>query len=229
MSKVNLERPELHISADALRVTDLRAAAKHLLASEQSEEEKVGHAIQIMQGIEDFLQDMDRWTSAMTGIWKPTSHDAQPALQPAEGPTEHPDHPLKHFMCPRIFRYIDIHLVGLWTFYSACQIVLRETFVQVMRFNANFQIQDQQVNQERVEREQSAINELSGSIIRSFPPLMGFGAGSFPPPSSQGMMVGQFSGLFAMDVIRAVEFTSSKHKNTARKVTEWIAASHKLG
>src|ERR1700761_8111157 len=136
LSKLNLERPELHISADVLHITRLCAAAKSLLANNADEAGQMDQAEELLQNIQELLATIDSWTSAMTGIWKPTSYDASTFVGSMDQTDYPPDHPFRHFQCPRVLRYIDISLACIWNFYCACQIVLREAYIQVAMHKA---------------------------------------------------------------------------------------------
>jgi hypothetical protein len=235
VSKLNVDRPDIHISADVLHMNILSAAVKKLTQSSEdigsTSEEKVEQSRQLVRSIQDLIASIESWTSAMTGVWKPEVTDPRHIAQPRE--MDEPfDLPIPHFPCPRMLSYHNVWLAYLWNFHAASQIVLRESLVDVINYSATIQGREpDQENMERIHSEQEAVHRLSFAIIQSFPPLLGFTHRHDPEPSSppHGKMAGRFFSLCSMWVVQKAQFTSLEHKQTASEVIKWINDRHGLG
>ena len=242
LNKLNHDRPDIRIWMDVLRMATLCALVKKLVAAGVSEvsQDVSGEAFEearrLLETMQSFIADTEQWMSTMSGVWKPRIVDAQTLVQPAE--SQYPsDHPLAHFYCSTLLSYPDVWLAFIWNFHAACQVVLRESLIELIRFAARLSGQELSVfDLDRIQTQQTTVKALSSSIIASFPPLMGFtdASGEHPTGSSsglsqlQGTMAGRCLVLFAMNVVREAEFSPLGHKHTASKVTEWIYSNHAL-
>lgn len=82
---------------------------------------------------------------------------------------------------------------------------------------------------ERIQHEKNAVDRLSGTIIESFPQLMGFTRHNFRSSlHRQGCMVGKLFILCPLWVIQRAEFTAAVHKKTAAEIITWLNATHGL-
>lgn len=81
MSKLNINRPDLHICANVLEMNVLSAVAKRLTQTIEDTEamraEKFEQARQLAQEMQDLTVTVESWTSEMTGVWKPNIDDPQ--------------------------------------------------------------------------------------------------------------------------------------------------------
>ena len=235
LSKLNVTHPDIHIAVDIMRMSHLCAEARKLL--QWGNDRAAGTltaaastATRLLKSMRDLIAAVSCWTSSMTGVWQPKVIDAHSITRPEEAPYSS-DHPLANFECPSLFSYSDIWFAYIWNFHAASQIVLREALIQIVHYRARLQHEyDSQHPNGIIDEQRGAIENLSASIIKSFPPLMGFTdvSGKLPPSIPQGLMAGRSLALFAMDVVRKAEFTPPEHKNTAFKVANWIHASHAL-
>ena len=233
LSKLNINRPDIHISADVLHMNILVAAVKKL--TEDSEDistpplEKVEQARQLMNTIQSLLISVVSWTSAMTGVWKPQPVDSRHykhAVDDLSG------YPIPVIPCPRVLTYHDIYLAYMWTFHAASQIVLRESLVGVIKYIAKLQRQEPDPEDiERIRDQRYGVDRLAGAIIRSIPTLLGITNDPLQEPRSfpRGRMAGRFFSLFSMWIVQRAEYTSLEHKDTASRVCEWIHSRHGLG
>jgi len=236
VSKLNVDRPDNHISADVLHMNILSAAVQKLARSSadigSTSGEKVEQSRQLVRSIQDLIASMESWTLAMTGVWKPEVMEPRHITQPRE--MDEPfDLPIPQFPCPRMLSYHNLWLAYLWNFHAASQIVLRESLVEVINYSAMIH-GDQGPDPERLERihrEQEAVHRLSSVIIQSLPPLLGFTHRHDLEPRSppHGKMAGRSFSVCSMWVIQKARFTSPEHKHTASEVIKWINDRHGLG
>lgn len=196
-SKLNIDRPELHISADVLQISTLCAAAKRLLSDSangmaRQTAENLDCAAYILQSMSSLLGSIDAWTSVVTGPWKPNAFNTRENSELAE---ERHFASSLHYYCPLTFIYSDSSLACIWNFHFACQIVLREWAIRLTLFSSQLLDQEEatQVELDRINEQKEAIARLSGSVIRSVPPLMGFAdaysSAQAPALSYEGTMV----------------------------------------
>ncbi|KIW26162.1 hypothetical protein, variant [Cladophialophora immunda] len=235
VSKLNVDQPDIHITADVLHMNILFAAAKKLTESGEevgsSLEEKVEQSTQLAHSIQNLIASIESWTSAMTGLWKPEVTDPQQIAQPRE--MDEPfDLPIPHFPYARMLSYHNLWLGCLWNFHAASQIVLRESLVDVINYGATIHGREpDRENMERIHTEQEAVDKLSSVIMWSIPLLLGFTRryDSHPRSPPPGKMVGRLFCLCSMWVIQKARFTSLEHKQTASEVTKWINDRYRLG
>jgi len=164
VGKLNVDRPDNHISADVLHMNILSAAVKKLTQSSEdigsTLEEKVEQSTQLVRSIQDH-DSIESWTSAMTGVWKPEVTDPRHIARPRE--MDEPfDLPIPHFPCPCVLSYHNLWLAYLWNFHAASQIVLRESLVDVINYSATIQGREpDQETTELIHSEQEAVDRLS--------------------------------------------------------------------
>ena len=232
LSKLNINRPDIHISADVLHMNILVAAVKKLTQDGKKTRsntlERVEQASQLVDTIQSLLISVVSWTSAMTGVWKPQQVDSRhykDAVDDLSGS------PIPVIPCPRVLTYHDIWLAHMWTFHAASQIVLRESLGDVFNYITTLQGQlpDSGV-MECIQKQREVVERLAGAIIRSIPTLLGIK--NDPQQDSQsvprGRMAGRFFSLYSMWVVRRAKLTSLEHKDTASRVCEWIQSRHGL-
>ena len=231
---LNTSRPNIHLVDDCLKMTSL-CADSHNLVSGQGMAQLAETAVTLVERVENLLQRMRElldeigvWTSTVTEVWKPKTINAAPILSFRGHPA---NHPLASFSCSDFLSYTDNYFAYIWNFHAACQIVLRESIIDLIEYRAAMQFEAvDESGQDAVRREQDTIEKLSSSIIRSFPPLMGFIDDTDQQSApSQGKMAGRFLALFALDVILRAKSTTLEHKHIALTVTQWVYASHAIG
>ena len=235
LGKLDISFTPLHISADVQQMNALAAAAKKLTHDSEltnvSLVEKIERAKHLVRAMQDLITSIMSWTAAMTKAWSPEVIDPNNVLPPWEMDVSSM-FPIPSFTCPQVLSYHDVWLSYMWNFHAASQIVLRESFVDVINFIAAMQAR--QPNEEEVDliqHEQDAVNGLSATIIRSFPQLLGFIHKDTRAPNSlpQGTMAGRFFSLFSMNVVQRSRFAPPEHKKTAAEVMAWINSTHGLG
>jgi hypothetical protein len=234
LSKLNTNQTDIHLSADLLQINVLIAAAKKLTHSSEGSEntlpEKLEEANELIRAIEDFIKSVENWKPSINEIWRPeTIGLAQ--LQPD---VEVGDQPIPSFTSPTVLSYRDLWLAYLWNLHTASQIVLRESLVEVIRYSSGpgrleGQAADAEI-EERIRLEREEVEQLSSTVMQSFPLLMGFTDTQPHEPrwSQHGKMAGRYFCIFSMWIVSQAEFTLPSHKETAAKVLEWIASSHSL-
>ncbi|KAF2102463.1 hypothetical protein NA57DRAFT_63397 [Rhizodiscina lignyota] len=237
VSKLNVDRPDLHICADVLHMNILSAAAKKLTQTIDDTEPirggKLEQAKQMTQEMLNLIETIESWTLEMTGVWKPKIEDTQSIAKPQDV-GESPNFPIPHFPCPRFLRYQDIWLAYMWNFYAASQIVLRESLTDVVTYAATLLNQEEpdENGMSVIQKQRGRVDMLSAAIIRSFPMLLGFTHRHERPGGprvlQQGKMAGRLFSLFSMWVVQKAQFTSSQHKQTASEVISWINFRHGL-
>ncbi|KAL9106006.1 MAG: hypothetical protein Q9227_008914 [Pyrenula ochraceoflavens] len=235
MSKLNIDRPDIHISADVLHMNILSAAARKLTQSSGDDGapalEKLEQARTLLNTMQELITAIDSWTSLTSGAWQPKNTDPQDIAQPPDV-SSLTTSPIPRFPCPNVLSYHELWLAYMWNFHAASQIVFRESLIDVINYGATMQGQALDVeDMERIQGERDAIDTLAATIIRSFPPLLGFTHRDSREPNSlpQGRMAGRFFSLFSMWVVQRAQFTSAQHKQTASEVTQWINDSYGLG
>lgn len=233
LSMLDDDRPDIHMTADILRINALCAAAKKAVydsATDMTLVEQLAMVQQLAQEMDALLVSVESWDAQLDGVWKPQDHDPRHITQPHDLETSTAV-PIPLLTCPRMLLYHDIWLAHMSTFFGATKIVLRESLVELLRHGAHLsgEMSDLQLAQ-RIQEQQAAVDRLSGAVIRSFPALMGFTRQAAQTSSPrQGKMAGRSFILFPMWVIQRAEFTSPVHKATATEVLQWIKSSHGLG
>jgi hypothetical protein len=129
----------------------------------------------------------------------------------------------------------DVWLAYIWNFHCAAQIVLRESlFAMLAHLKAcsppHCPLCEELVKPEHLTAHTKTIDKMSGTIIRSFPSLLGM---IFEPSKEtialrHGKMAGKFFALFAMVVVQQATYTSAQHKQTAAQVVAYIGSLHSL-
>ncbi|KAI9737249.1 MAG: hypothetical protein M1818_005781 [Claussenomyces sp. TS43310] len=111
VSKLNVDQPDIHVSADILQMNILCAAVKKLTQGSEDTgstlEEKVRELRQLARSTQDLIASIESWTSAVTGVWKPEVTDPRYLAQP-QGMDEPFDLPIPHFPCPGVLSYHSI-------------------------------------------------------------------------------------------------------------------------
>ena len=216
---------------DILEMSKLCSLAKELITTESAESPatRSGNVTGLLGRMQDLIINIDRWSSNITGLWKPKVIDIRPAAR--LGPEYYPSgHPLSKLTCLSTLAYSNVWFAYIWNFHSSAQIILRESYIELINYRANLQASKDTRDDKLMQRQREAITSLSSSITRSFPPLMGFTDGAGAPLSSlpQGLMAGRFLAIFALDVVARAEHTSTEHKCIASGVSKWIQMSHGL-
>jgi len=227
-TKLDTSKSNLHICADKLRMNILCAEARKLLERDQHPATALARAQQLIKDIQALLSSIEGWK-----IEIPTALKPQHANLDRVAPQMSHSHQISSFLltCSKALAYRDISVANIWNFYTAGQIVLRGSLIEVLEYAAALQPEGVIAEtHDKVEIEQAAIQALSGGIIESSPQLLGFidSDGSQYPPQ-QGLMAGRFFILFSMWVIQRAKHTSTAHKRVATEIVEWIKCTHALG
>ena len=235
VSKLNIDRPDLHISADIMHMNVLSAAAKILTQNIEDSgvesAEEIEKSRQLAHEGQDLVTSMEKWTSELSGVWKPKTINSRSIAQPNEMSCSS-SLSIPHFPCPRVLGYQDIWLAYKLNCHYASQIVFRESLVDIIKYRAKLQNLELDLeNVERIGAERHAVDGLSAAIIQSYPSLLGFTHQQSGEPHSplQGRMAGRLFSIFPMWVIQKAQFTSDQHKGTASEVIGWINFRHGLG
>ncbi|KAI0127527.1 hypothetical protein BJ170DRAFT_625787 [Xylariales sp. AK1849] len=238
MGKLNTTSPDMRICADVIQMNVVSAAARELLGGTQDDDatplDKVERVRHLAYEIQDLLDSIDTWTTSVATVWKPEAIDPQCIAPPQYELDNASNVPIPYFPCPRFLSYNDIWLAHMWNFHAASQIFLRESLIEIInRITAlQGQAEPEPDDVARMASERAAVDRLAASIIRSYPPLLGFThrqEGREPGYPPQGKMAGRLFSIFSMWVVRRAQFTSPQHKQTAREVTQWINSRHGLG
>jgi hypothetical protein len=114
VSRLNTNRPDLHLCVDVLSMNILSATAKTLTQAEEqfpdTWTEKLEQAKQLTHKIQSHLETMENWTSEMTGIWTPKIEDRD-SIAPPQDVDESSSLPIPYFPCPEVLNYNDVWLV----------------------------------------------------------------------------------------------------------------------
>ena len=229
VDKLNTDHPDVRITADVLHMSILSAKARSLIQTTDpgsTSSQKVEEAESLQREYQNLITAMNAWTLETTETWKPKESSPQ-LIEHARDMNHPPSIRVPYFPFPRMLSYHDIWIAYMWNCHAACQLFFREALVNLINYKATLQGEALDQDEEgRIQAQRDAINELSGTIIRSFPPLLGYEAGvqSF----AQGKMVGRFFSLFSMWIVQRAQFTSPQHKQTAFEVTNWINSQHRL-
>ena len=235
MDKLNINRPDIRVSADVLNMNSLSAEAKQLTQNSEDTNntaaERAGKAGQLARSMQDLLPPIDDWVSATTGVWRPEVLDSTytaPVLA-LDAPL---DLPLPQLPCSYLLNYHNVWLAYVWNFHSASQIVLRESLIDVIRYGATLQGQDPDEEvAARIRDQVEAVDRLAASIIRSVPPLIGLTQGPDPETGQSrqhGKMAGRLFLVCAMWTVKRAQYASAEHRQTATEVLAWITARHGL-
>jgi hypothetical protein len=118
VSKLNINRPDLHICADVLHMNMFSEAAKRLTQAHEDiatmRTERSEQARHLVHEIRDLISTIESWTSAMTGVWIPKIDDPQNIAQPQDV-DEPANLPIPHFPCPQTLSYSDLWLVQIFS------------------------------------------------------------------------------------------------------------------
>lgn len=246
VSKLNIDRPDNHISADVLNMSVQTAAVKQLMQggdgveSDQDEiSAKLDQTQQLLQSIQTLINQVENWTSTIPMAWKPkiqashSDNNSDPSDTDSDEPQCRERSPAPFFPCPRVLSYRDLWIAYIWNLHAASQIVLRESYVDVITYQAHLlgrNLTHEEVMQ--VENEENEVHKLSSAIIQSLPPLLGLTHRNQPldysRPPTKGAMTGRFFALFSMWIVQKARYTSKLHKETALRVISWISSKHGL-
>lgn len=109
-----MDRPDLHICADVLHMNILSALSKRLtqtiVDTETRRAAKLERMRQLAQEMQELTISIEKWTSEMTGAWKPKDDDPQNIAQP-QHVNESPNFPIPHFLFPSLLSYDDVWVV----------------------------------------------------------------------------------------------------------------------
>ncbi|KXL43189.1 hypothetical protein M433DRAFT_162814 [Acidomyces richmondensis BFW] len=226
-TKLDTSTPNFRICADKLRMNILCAEAKKLLERNQHPKMALTRAQQLIQDIQALLSSIDGWKIEMPTALKP-QHASLDQMEPRMSQSCSISSFL--FTCSKALAYRDISIANIWNFYTAGQIVLRESLIEVLEYAAALQQEDNIAEtRSKIEIEQIAIQALAGNIIESSPQLLGFipaKGGNYP--LQQGIMAGRFLILFSMWVIQRAKHTSRAHKRISTEIVDWIKHTHAL-
>ena len=235
LSKLNVNRPDGHISIDIMRMVVLCAAARTLTQSGGNSPGtiagKIEQARELAQKIQEFITSIESWTSEVSAIWKPQTVNPSQIVgsDDRDGASSLPT---PYFTCPHMLNYHNVWMAYMWNFHAASQIILRESLVELINYAARIRGQQESnaEDAERIQGEREVVDKLATIIIESFPPLLGimYDPSKETLPLRQGRMAGRFFALFSMWVVQRAAFTIPKHKQTASEVTAWINSSHGL-
>ena len=235
MKKLNVDRPDIHVSADVLNMNSLSAAAKQLTQTgedtEINAEQKLEKSTQLVQSMQTLLPLIDEWVSVTTGAWKPKVFDSTytASVSTLDVPLSLP---LPHLPCSYLLDYHNVWLAYVWNFHAASQIVLRESLIDVVKYAASLQGQvPDDEDLARIRDQVKAVDRLAASIIRSVPPLIGLTQGPDPETGQSrqhGKMAGRLFLVCAMWAVRRAHYASAQHRQTASEVLAWITARHGL-
>jgi hypothetical protein len=229
ISKLDLGRPEIRICSDVLQMTTLVAAAKQLTPQQGSAEHVPTQSAAVvtdhLQAMQELIDRIEIWTAEVDSTWKPTSVDVQSIARPMAT-----DHPLAYFSCSDFFTYSDIWVAFIWDFHAACQIILREAFIELARYGLQVSdpVTDDDDVQSSMKQQQTTITSLATNIIKSTPSLMSFATDGLLTAPLQGITVGRCLALFALQVVQKARFTSLEHKRMASKAIEWVQSQYTL-
>ena len=131
MSKLNIDRPDIHLTVDVTHMNILSAAANTLIQSIEDSgaesSERIEKSRQLAHESHGLITSIEKWTSGMAGVLKTESTNPQHIAQPQEmGDSSNP--PIPHFPYPRVLSYYDISLAYMWNCHGASQIVFRESW-----------------------------------------------------------------------------------------------------
>lgn len=235
-ARLNSNDPGIHVATDIIQIAKLQATAKELSQSSEMNS-ATAHSTNTIEQAQQLVIEMASlgdaitlWTETVDGLWKPKVIHS-PVFVDRLRRLHSLEHPLHHYPFLEILTYSEIWFAYLWNLHSACQIVLHEWLVQLLRFSvkiANRELSEDEV--ERIEQEQNKINTLAKSIIQSSPSLLGLTdeLGSDLTIPLHGVMAGRFLAFFAIDVVQKSKFASAQLKYVATKMAQWISSSHAL-
>lgn len=211
----------------------LAAAAKRITNNDSSSRilfpTKLTETRDLTLSILDLTASIQHWVSEVNEQWVPRILDPNNISQSADDiPLTMPIPP---YTCPVVLDYHDLWLAYLWNMHGAAQIILRESLIEVIQ-----QIRTQEGREltadesQIIQGQRNALVELSCTIIKSFPQLMGFNLRQTNERYSlpNGMMIGRFFSLFSMSVVQSAQYVPTEYKNTASEVIRWIHSSHGL-
>lgn len=234
VSKLNVDRPDVHFSSDILHMSRLSAAAKSLTQnawdSWTSSADEIGEFTQIERESQDLIASIEKWTTKTYGVSKPRTITTENVTQ-AHGLRD------AFSICDPPYPRLNLHdHQDIWLAYKlnchcASQIVFRESLVDLIKYKAGLQKQELGIDStQRILAEQRAVEKLSEAIIRSYPLFL-----SVPdqkseesPSPLQGRMAGRLFSIFPMWVIQRAQFTSDLDKQTALDVIKWVNYCHGL-
>ncbi|KAK5174246.1 uncharacterized protein LTR77_001326 [Saxophila tyrrhenica] len=240
LSHLDADRPDVRIYEDAYRIATLCAEAHTVLESgdgttDEEIKERLEHARALRHSLQSMVKHAETLEMASSHLWRPRSSEpSSPARKQAD---LYPvGHPFAHFSSMNILVYPDTWIAFGWNFHAAAQVLLREALISVIRFIATHGNggDADSGGDDRIRWEETAINALCSSIIRSLPPLLGFmdtslsHGGPTQASTQQGQVVGQCLILFALDVLVKAEHAEQQHKAVAKEVLAWVYKNHAL-
>jgi hypothetical protein len=113
VSKLNTDRPDVHISADVLHMNVFSAQAKELVRTADGDVPlsiRLARARQLADSIKELLAAIETWTSQISPVWMPRIDNPDDFTQTQEV-DELRDFPIPKFKCPQMLSYHDVWLV----------------------------------------------------------------------------------------------------------------------
>ncbi|KAF2159673.1 hypothetical protein M409DRAFT_37879, partial [Zasmidium cellare ATCC 36951] len=217
VERLQIERPDLRISSDIMRMNMLCAQARTTSAQDDPNTKD-----QLIQSISDLLSNIDDWTSKINGIWRPKRTSIYDTLA-QEFQTLH----LADILDPTSAHQTpttgqDVWLTYMWNFHFASQIALRESLMELLADSARTQ------DAARIEFERQVIRVLSGNIIASFPFLLAYSGDSDAYVQMQGKSVARFFVVLSIWNLQNSKWTPGEYKNVAREVSEFVTEGQRL-
>ncbi len=236
LSRLNTERPDIHVAADIMLITSLCAEARSLLSkceSMQLDGCQLGDALsQLLFRMRDAGNAASSWTSGVSALWRPTSVCSPTALQRNSILGNSPEHPVP--MCDffHLLTYSSSWYAYIWNFHAAAQIMLHEQIQQLQQLQATLFLCDSHGTvKDNKEREATTARQLALSILQSIPAVIGLtdAAGTHvAPPAGQGRVAGRFLALFAVNTVSKSSLVTAQQRLVARNIVAWIHATHAL-
>lgn len=234
LDKLNIGRPDLHITSDSLKIAYLNSAVKKVTEGQtqigQSQQERVNAARGLAQQIQECIDHAGHWPDTLSKLWRAKRLDPGEIRKPEdnEGPLDLAINPLG---ISEVLNFHDIWLAGYWNFHAAAQIIIREARISVIKYVAD---QQRRVlgpdDLECIATERIAVQNLSRNIICSVPPLLGYRSmdDTDSHAFSNGKMLGRFFSFFSLWTVQRSSFALSEHKELASGVTRWIRSQYSL-
>lgn len=230
MQLVEIDRPDLRLSADALEMSVLIGRATALLHAEPDlePEERLDAAKTLCGEMRELMDVMHMWLDSLPAGWKPRHLNGHMDGEPTAFYTSNKHGPMHQ----SLIIYHDIWLAYMLEFRDATEIVLRESLIELLQMvEALSDAPDLDNLQDCIQQEIDAIRRISNSIIEMIPKFKHLALttkGSLQRSFARPELAGRFQSMFAMAVMEAADHVPLEDKAVAMWINDSIKIDYQL-
>lgn len=227
---VEVDRPDLRLSVDALEMCILIGRATALLHEEPDlEPEERRHAAQrLVFEMKDLIDTMHLWLASLPEAWKPTQVNGLLTSEPIAFHTETSHGPMPR----RLAIHHDMWLAYMLEYREVTELVMRESMIELFEMiEALSDSPDPQFFQDCIEQEVDEIKHITDAIIAQIPKFRYLAFNSKGPLQrsfERPELAGRFHSIFAMTIMDKAAHVPVEAKLIARWVFESVKVDYQL-